>query len=221
MFPRWPSLLPLRSRHSPIASVATIYAMLGRVIPSRGPNDYGVLATVGTDADGPTPAAAPATGAQACARYVVLRGFDPRQHQLWINTNRRSSKVADLQRVDRAEVCLWLGRPKIQLRLLAQWQILDHAAARQSAARQAFYQIAWDQQPAYARMLYGRMGSGKGGSGVDDKPTEKGQGKRGRGIPEDFCVLVGTLRQIDALRLTIPRHEEFRYVRHEDQWELV
>lgn len=181
---------------SPIATVPAIYALLTKRIPSRGPNDYGILAT--TDAEG-----------QARARSVVLRGFDSASQRIWINTNRTTAKVADLQRQNAkagssdasggaAEVCIWWARSMIQLRLLARWQILDAKAAAGSPDGRKFYQAAWKQQPAYAKLLY--------------------PGLRQNGIACDFCVLVGALIRIDALRLTIPRHEQYVHELVAGQW---
>ncbi|MEI8194833.1 MAG: pyridoxamine 5'-phosphate oxidase family protein [Phycisphaerae bacterium] len=187
-------LPPISGLRSPIATVPAVYALLQRRIPSRGPNDYGVLAT--TDASG-----------HARARYVVLRGFESASHRLWINTNRTSAKVADLRRRHgktgetggTAEVCLWLARSMIQLRLLAHWQILDVQAAAASPESLKFYKTAWKQQPLYAKTLY--------------------PGPKHEGIPSDFCVLVGTLIRIDALRLTIPRHEQYVHELVNGQWQ--
>jgi hypothetical protein len=189
---------------NPIATIHQIYKLLQSVIPSKGPNDYGMLASNGQ-------------GGVACVRAVVLRGFDGEHHQIWINTNLRTHKVADLRHNPDAEVCLWLARKKIQLRLRAEWRVLDAALAGRTPALRELYQQAWENQPAYAQKMYRwpRPGEPVEGPMTQALPIESQEGDV---IPPDFAVLLGTMYRIDALRLLRPYHERYVHERPRNVW---
>lgn len=177
---------------SPIATVAQIYKLLGAAIPSQGPHDYGTLATAGP-------------GGIACVRTVVLRGFDPEHHHLWINTNLKTQKVTDLRRHPDAEVCLWLARRNIQLRLRAEWRVVDSALAARVPALRKLYRQAWDEQPLFARKMYQRSPSA---AAAMDANT----------VPAEFALLLGTLYRIDALRFSSTIYEHYLHERPRNAW---
>ncbi len=192
---------------SPIATIERVYALLHSVIPSKGPHDYGTLATSSADNI-------------ACCRSVVLRGFDPHQHQLWINTNVHTNKVDHLRHNPDAEVCLWLARRKIQLRLRAEWRVIDANLAARTANLAALRIQAWQEQPPYAKRMYAWPRPGKPITRqVSRKTLEEAAAQLEEAPPQDFAVLLGTLYHIDAIRLVRPIHERFVHTRPRNTWQ--
>lgn len=116
-------------------------ARITSVVPTRGPSDFPVLATV--DADG-----APAV------RSVVLRAYDPTGDTLEITTRADSAKVGQLRLNAQGELLLWIPEDRLQLRLRGTWSVLDTRgdarrdagwSALSEATRRTFY---WpDLQP--------------------------------------------------------------------------
>jgi hypothetical protein len=189
---------------SPIGNVESIYDLLTSIIPSKGPNSYGALASSRSDG-------------QACVRMVVLRGLKRDENLLWVNTNARSGKVAHLRQNPVAEVALWLPRRKLQLRLRATWRVVDAALAGRSQNLAALRQQAWTDQPALARRLYSWPDPDQAME-PDDEP-ENPKGVKTRTPPRTFAVLLGSLDRIDALRLTKPVHERFVFERERQVWQ--
>jgi len=189
---------------SPIGSIESIYELLASVVPSKGPNAYGALASSGADQ-------------QACVRMVVLRGLKIEENLLWINTNARSAKVTHLRQNPVAEVALWLPRRKIQLRLRATWRVVDAALAGRSQNLAALRQQAWTEQPAMARRLYNWPDPDLP-IDADDEP-ENPRSAKARTPPRSFAVLLGSMDHVDALRLTKPVHERFIFDRARQVWQ--
>lgn len=185
---------------SPIGSVERIYEILAGIVPSKGPNDYGVLATCDADET-------------AYARFVVLRGFDAGANQLWVNTHVGTEKVAHLRHAPDAEVALWLSRKRVQLRLRATWRVVDAALAGRNPVLGKLREEAWEDQPASTKRMYGWP---RGGEPLGKK--RKVTGWDGEGVPPAFAVLLGTLYQIDALRLVRGYHERWVHKRPRQVW---
>jgi len=197
----------MRITMSPLATIDRIYALLQSIIPSEGPDDYGTLATASAD------------GLASC-RSVVLRGFDPAQHQIWINTNVHTNKVNHLRHNPDAEVCLWLVRRKIQLRLRAEWRVIDAALTARMPNLAALRCQAWDQQPAYAKRMYAWPKPGKSiARRISTKSLDEAASHLGEAPPQEFAVLLGTLYHIDALRLVRPIHERYVHTRPRNTWQ--
>jgi len=171
---------------SPIAAIPSIYRLLAACIPSRGPNDYGMLATTALDGT-------------ACVRAVVLRGFDAATHQLWINTNVHTEKIKHVRQHPDAEVCLWLSAKKVQLRMRAAWRVIDAVQGARALALGELRQRSWIDQPLMSKHLY-----------TADPTNEP---------PADFAVLLGTIYQIDALRITGKAYEQYLHRRTRTAWE--
>ena len=163
----------------------------------------------------PLPAAlatAACVGGGASARMVVVRGLDAQLMELWFSTDIRSSKVVDLAAVPRGELCIWLHRLRVQVRLCCRWRVIGRKARR--ASDRARWFAAWGEHSPHARRLFAGAMPGKPyAHGRGAMPTRDGQEP-----PEHFALCVGRVLQIDVLVLGRPEHRRHVHRRVAAGW---
>ena len=117
--------------------------------------------------------------ADADARVMVLRGFDPESWTLRFHTDVRSPKVAVIEDNPRIGVLAYDKQAKLQLRLRGTGRIVTTGQAVDSA---------WSQSDNFARRCY--LGSGPGEH--SDQPTS--------GLPTEFEGVEPTDDQVNPAR---------------------
>lgn len=133
-------------------------------------------------------------GRIARARTVVVAGVSPRTRQVWFNSHGRSKKIEQIKKNSTCELTYWLAdHNMVQLRLLCDWKIVDEKAAATSAAVRKLRVASWRGQTPQAQALYGQAMIGA--------PLP----------PAEFYLLVGTIREIDALSIA-PPHQWYGHV---------
>lgn len=132
------------------------------------------------------------------ARVVVLRATDPARHRLEVHTDRRSGKVAQLARDDRAQLVFHHARRRVQLRVDAQVRLhRDDAIA----------EAAWARLPAHSRATY--AGALAPGTALDAaSPPAPPADADGRA---HFVVLALSVQRFDWLQLSRPQHRRARF----------
>ncbi|MEX5728130.1 pyridoxamine 5'-phosphate oxidase [Rhodovulum iodosum] len=133
-------------------------------------------------------------------RTMVLRYARRSIDRVELNSDLRSAKVDELRANPQGTLLIWEPRAKLQIRLRTRFEILEGDKVRGY----------WRAMPDPARLLYG----GKPAPGMPiGHPAEH------KPVPDQaaYCVLRGTVVEIDTLQLGMPRHRRalFRAV---DGW---
>jgi pyridoxamine 5'-phosphate oxidase len=147
-------------------------------------------------------------------RTVILRGCEPAAWALRFHTDRRSTKIAELERDPRMSVLLYDTQAKIQLRFegLASLHHDDDVADK-----------AWEQTRVFSRQCYGILpGPGtmidEGASYFLPETTSEATAS-GR---EHFCAVVVKASSFEWLYLASGGHRRASFVRTSDgftsQW---
>ncbi|NNM86284.1 MAG: hypothetical protein HKL96_11090 [Phycisphaerales bacterium] len=158
-------------------------------------------------------ATAAGRGGGASARMVVVRGLDTQLMELWFSTDVRSAKVADLAAAPQGELCIWLHRLRVQVRLRCRWRIIGSSASR--GRDRARWLAAWGEHSPHARRLFAGAMPGKSyANGRAAIPTTVGGEP-----PESFALCVGRVLQIDALVLGRPQHQRHVHQRVGRGWQ--
>jgi hypothetical protein len=179
-----------------------IFSLMARATPSRPAVGFPMLATV--DVAG-----------VAHVRTVVVRGFDVGRGQLWFSTDARSQKAADLVRQPMAELCFWLARRKVQIRVLARWRVVAAKEAARSKVAAKFRRECWREHSAASQKIFFM---GTPGLALDEKSEIKILRKLPASPPAEFAVVVGTIEGMDVLRLSRPAHERWVHIRNGKVW---
>ncbi len=152
-------------------------------------------------------------GGGASARMVVVRGLDTKLMELWFSTDVRSAKVADLAAAPQGELCIWLHRLRVQVRLRCHWRMIGGGAGR--GRDRTRWLAAWGEHSPHARRLFaGAMPAKPYARSLRPMPTIIGHEP-----PESFAVCVGRVLQIDALVLGRPQHQRYVHKRAAGCWQ--
>ena len=133
------------------------------------------------------------------ARTVVLRSADPQAAVLQIYTDLHSDKVDELRRTPHAAVQFWDSSAHLQIRLLADADILSGEAVSN----------IWATLSASARDCYGHQPS-------PGEPLSDGLGYHRQPAATAFAVLQLWVQEMDILHLG-RQHRRARFVRA-DGW---
>ena len=157
-------------------------------------------------------ATAACRGGGASARMVVLRGLDAKLMEVWFSTDARSLKLADLAAVPEGELCVWLHRVRVQVRLRCRWRIIGGGVT--SGRDRTRWLAAWGEHSAHARRLFAGPMPGRPYA----RSSKAMQTIAGQPPLESFAVCVGRVLQIDALVLGRPQHQRYVHQRVARGW---
>lgn len=133
-------------------------------------------------------------------RTVVIAGVSTRNRQVWINSHGHANKISQIKKNATNELTYWLAAHDMtQLRLLCDWKIVDEKATAQSPALKKLRITSWRGQSEQAQALYGAVGA--------------------LFPPADFFMLIGTVREIDALSIAQP-HQWYVHT-YQHTWKTV
>jgi hypothetical protein len=178
-----------------IRTLAGIRHLLGRAMDAGSP----LLGALGGVEEAGT----------ARVRMVVIRRFDPRLMTVAVSTDGRSGKVKQLQSHPRSELCIWLGEPRISLRLLTEWCIITVNTA--SKADQVVLEEFWRAHSAASQGLF--LMPPPGGP-----YRRNGKCLLPKHPPKTFAMLCGRIVEIDALYIRSSGQERWMYGRSESGW---
>jgi hypothetical protein len=163
--------------------LAHAWALLARgARASDSPIHTPVLATVGLDGE-------------PDARTVLLHSADPDQRRLYLNTDRRSLKYAELSQTARAMLVFFDPRSETQLRVRADIQMHYHDDLSERL---------WHELPTAGRRLYATVAAP--GTAT---PAPTGGVRTGVGEDagyENFVVLQATATHLDWLHFSPSGH---------------
>jgi PPOX class probable FMN-dependent enzyme len=140
-------------------------------------------------------------------RMVVVRSLDEKSGEIWMATDGRSAKVAQLIAHPVAELVFWSGSEREQFRLHGKARIVrdlperaDHWRMMSDATRATYY---WP---------------------TPGEPRREGQAfaegiPAGLSVPETFVLLVLQPSEVEALELNEHPHRRRRW-RESTQWEV-
>ncbi|MEM8794612.1 MAG: pyridoxamine 5'-phosphate oxidase family protein [Pseudomonadota bacterium] len=164
------------------------WQLLGRgVADRRAPSRHPTFATVSPRGDPE-------------ARTVVLRAADREMATLDVHTDTKSAKFEALKKYPAAELHIWEPKPRIQIRLLTEVELLTEAITLS----------AWDKVPPKSRDSYGiepAPGSAIAGAFEYTKTPDQSR----------FSVLRCSVKSIDLLHLG-DQHQRAKYLRS-DNWQ--
>jgi general stress protein 26 len=126
------------------------------------------------------------------SRYVVLRKFDKETHELFIYTDFRSNKIAEIKQNEMASVLAYDKQKKFQIKISARTKIhhQDEIAERH-----------WDTL-AGGKEAYNTVGS----PGKEVKDLDKAHLMKDEFDSDHFAVLVLKVSKIEALQLDSKGH---------------
>ena len=137
------------------------------------------------------------------SRMVVLPTSDATRQRLECHTDRRADKVQQIARCPQVAWMFWDPRSRIQLRLIANAEILsDNPDVDQ----------AWRDVPLRSRSAYlslaapGRSVTTDHPPSTDDRDADADASERGR---QNFCIVRTTIESADALYLRKNGHVRF------------
>ena len=152
--------------------------------------------------------------ADADARVMVLRGFDPDSWTLRFHTDARSPKVAVIGGDPRIGVLAYDKQAKLQLRLRGTGRIVKTGSEVENA---------WTQSDNFARRCY--LGSGPGEQ--SDQPTS-GLPPEFEGVEptddqvkparENFALLLVQIEEADWFSLAHTGHRRALFIGDEGRW---
>ncbi len=151
----------------------------------------------------------------ARVRTVVVRGFDAERGELWFSTHAESPKAVDLAAIPVAEICFWLARRKVQIRVMARWKVVGAREAERSKVAAKFRSKCWREHSAASQKIFFM---GTPGLALDEKSEIKILRKLPASPPAEFAVVVGTIEGMDVLRLSRPAHERWVHIRNGKVW---
>lgn len=170
--------------------LAHAWALLARAARATGsPLHAPVLATVGLDGE-------------PDARTVLLHSVDPEHRRLYVNTDRRSLKYAELSQTARAMLVFFDPRGRTQLRLRADIEMHHHDDLTERT---------WRELPGASRRPYATVAAPgtPASSATAGAPAEVGE----LAGYDNFIVLEARPIQLDWLHFgaTGPRRAVFRW----------
>ena len=133
---------------------------------------------------------------QPHCRTLVFRGFDQDKNQLYLHTDKRSVKIAQLESNNRVETCWYFSETREQFRFKGQIECIGHldAAMEQptSRSKQQLRLAHWQNLSDALRESYGSNYS-------HAQPDE------------NFTLLIVHITQVDYLRLAPLPHLRLLY----------
>lgn len=173
--------------------LAHAWALLARgARAADSPVHTPVLATVGLDGE-------------PDARTVLLHSADPEQRRLYVNTDRRSLKYAELSQTARAMLVFFDSRSETQLRVRADIQMHYHDDVSERL---------WHQLPAAGRRLYATAAAPGTPAPAPTAGAPAGAGDEAG--YEHFVVLEATPTDLDWLHFTPAGHRRAAFRWTED-----
>mgnify|MGYP001798295743 CR=1 FL=1 len=133
-----------------------------------------------------------AAGAEA--RILVLRAADDAAGTVTFHTDARTSKVAELAVSRNATALVWDAAERFQIRL------------RLSLSQRAGTAEEWAALSDGARSLYG-------GTPAPGDPLDRPEAHTPKPDPDQFCILTGTIAEIETLHLGQPYHARALFTR--------
>lgn len=170
---------------------------------NRAPARHLQLATV-------TPEGHPAN------RTLLFREFreHPEGDQLCVHSDRRASKIDDLQAHPYAEVCWWLDETRDQFRIAGSVHLITAATTGDDAA---YRQEQWKELDDHEKTLY--ISPDPGAPRADEEAFDKAFSTTPPEDPPDtFVVLLLSPTRIDHLSLSGHPHRRTRYTRTDERW---
>jgi pyridoxamine 5'-phosphate oxidase len=156
-----------------------------------------VIATLATvDADG-----------NPRARSVIVRRIEPESGALWITSDARSRKIADLKAHPSSELVFWMFNERLQFRLLGNVEIIRTGAVREEIWRElgdasrAMFLWPTPGEPRRAGDVFAQT------LGADEP------------VHESFALLVLRPREVEALELNDTPHLRRRWLKAND-WQV-
>ncbi|MBN2907694.1 MAG: pyridoxamine 5'-phosphate oxidase family protein [Rhodobacteraceae bacterium] len=147
----------------------------------------------------PVMATVGAEGAEA--RIVVLRQAKRSKNRIEVHSDLRAAKVDELRANPQASLVVWEPRAKLQIRLRVRFEVLEGDAVVPY----------WQAMPDPARTLYG-------GTPAPGTPIAQPQDHVAGAKDGAYCVLRGTVVEVETLQLGLPRHRRAVF-RAADGWQ--
>ena len=141
------------------------------------------------------------------SRYVVLRNFIEKNHNLIFFTDKRSPKVKSIIKNNLTECLFYDKFKKIQLRIKTKSFILrDNTEIRKY----------WDKVPLESRKSYSTKLAPSSTIDTKNKCNEK-EYLSNKNVFSNFCVVENYIREIDFLSLITDTHERTKIIIENNQ----
>lgn len=148
-------------------------------------------------------------------RTVVFRGFLPESNQIAIITDRRSQKIAQIERNAEAEICWYFPKTREQFRLAGTLYIVDAGHLIESWQR-AYHEI-WQKLSEAARAQFYGIAPGQP---LSPELIETESKADLDSIPESFRLLVFEPKDLDYLDLkTHPHDHIYHWLNESGEWQ--
>jgi pyridoxamine 5'-phosphate oxidase len=148
-------------------------------------------------------------------RTVVFRGFLPNSNQLMTISDRRSSKISQIQQTSWAEICWYFPETREQFRLSGSLNLVDQHDI--NPQRQQAYSQTWQDlsDSARAQFYWSSPGQPYDPAGVIEEPPSD-QNRPAK----NFLLILFAPTEVDHLDLRTQPHSRHRYwCDSEQQWQ--
>jgi pyridoxamine 5'-phosphate oxidase len=143
-------------------------------------------------------------------RTVVCRGFDEQQSVLWVVTDTRNKKIAELQASPHAAVCWYFAKTREQYRMAVRCRV-DTPDTDESLCEQHWQSLS---VAARQQFLWGEPGSER----TAPKKSLIDHSANTDVLPDHFCVLTLLVESVDYLNLRgNPQQRQF-FEKQQGQW---
>ena len=152
-------------------------------------------------------------------RMVVIRKVDKAGPAVYACTDIQSKKIKDIQRLALGELCFWLSKYRVQIRLLVRWTVLNMSATEYGNKKNRhLLEELWAGLSAASRRLFD---SGRPEL-IDQTQSGCKLELNASGTPPmKFAVLAGQILEIDALAIVEPEHIRFSHRKTGKNWKTA